>query len=127
LRVCGKLISGAGVRLYPEGMRSEYKPRQAIQPSGGGISDMDTTLKEKPMYCRSCLKAWYDNTEVVISAFLLCIAVSGAVGFMAGDLSNRPDKMIQAGRQQLWREAVEAGHAIEVETTNGSGYAWKER
>lgn len=88
---------------------------------------MDTTLKEKPMYCRSCLKAWYDNTEVVISAFLLCIAVSGFVGFIVGSLSANPDEMKQAGRQQLWREAVKAGHAIEIETTHGGGYAWKER
>ena len=26
---------------------------------------MHTTLKEKPLYCRSCLKAWYDHTEIV--------------------------------------------------------------
>lgn len=88
---------------------------------------MYTNLKEKPLHCRSCLKAWYDYTEIVTGAFIFCIVVSGFLGFLVGNISANPDQMKQAGRQQLWREAVKAGHAIEIETTHGGGYAWKER
>jgi len=58
----------------------------------------------------------------VVAFFMLGI-VCGICGFI---IYSDPATMRNMYREQLWKEAVEAGVAEKLETSNGPGYRWKE-
>ena len=57
----------------------------------------------------------------VMIGFLLVAVLS----FFAGVAVH--DSYVGDLRDEMWREAVERGFAIKVETSSGQGYVWRER
>lgn len=78
-------------------------------------------------YCTYCNNKWYNKEASVIGQLGLFVTMAFLFGCLCGYATSDPDGERQAGRRQLWVEAVAAGHALEIETTSGPGYVWKER
>lgn len=57
-----------------------------------------------------------------VVAFFMLGVVCGICGF---SIYSDPATMRNMYREQMWQEAVEAGVAEKLETSNGPGYRWK--
>lgn len=62
-----------------------------------------------------------------LGALTIIFLFGAAFGMTVIMIWSDPMTMRNMYREQLWKEAVEAGVAEKLETSQGPGYRWKER